>query len=111
MPIVVDQQYGSLLFHISPAVPRKSDSLGGSNNVAAAGGACVGTDVTDAYVFAWSMRDNAWTNAARLRPGDPVRMRLRPWADVARDVEFINRSEIDDEALWMEEPLWGEINR
>jgi alginate O-acetyltransferase complex protein AlgJ len=32
-----------------------------------------------AVVYLWSMRGNVWTSAARLRPGDRVKLRLRPW--------------------------------
>jgi hypothetical protein len=60
-------------------------------------------------VCLWSMRDNQWTPAARLRPGDPVKVRLRAWADVAAQYEEINRSEIDDPALQLEEPVWGDV--
>jgi alginate O-acetyltransferase complex protein AlgJ len=55
------------------------------------------------------MRDNVWTAAARLRPGDSVRMRLRSWSDVAPQLEQINRSELDDAELQLEEPAWGEL--
>jgi alginate O-acetyltransferase complex protein AlgJ len=60
-------------------------------------------------VYLWSMRDYAWTPAAHLRPGDRVRLRLRPWSDVSAEYEKINRSEIDDAALQLEEPVWGEF--
>jgi alginate O-acetyltransferase complex protein AlgJ len=62
-----------------------------------------------ALVCLWSMRDNQWTPAARLRPGDRIKVRLRAWADVAAQYEKINRSEIDDPALQLEEPVWGEV--
>jgi alginate O-acetyltransferase complex protein AlgJ len=54
------------------------------------------------------MRDNVWTPAARLRPGERITLRLRPWAEVAPQYEQINRSEIDDPELQLEEPVWGE---
>ncbi len=59
-------------------------------------------------VYLWSMRDNVWTPAARLRPGERITLRLRPWAEVAPQYEQINRSEIDDPELQLEEPVWGE---
>lgn len=62
-----------------------------------------------ALVCLWSMRDNQWTPAARLRPGDRITARLRAWADVAAQYEKINRSEIDDPAVQLEEPVWGEM--
>jgi SGNH hydrolase-like domain, acetyltransferase AlgX len=64
-----------------------------------------------ALVCLWSMRDNQWTPAARLRPGDRVALRLRAWADVAPQYEKINRSEIDDPAVQLEEPVWGEVTK
>jgi alginate O-acetyltransferase complex protein AlgJ len=61
-----------------------------------------------AVVYLWSMRDNAWTPAARLRPGEQVKLRLRPWPDVSAQYEKFNRTELDDPALQLEEPVWGE---
>jgi alginate O-acetyltransferase complex protein AlgJ len=55
------------------------------------------------------MRDNVLTPAARLRRGDQVTLRLKPWADVAVQYEKINRSEVEDPAVQLEEPAWGEI--
>ena len=62
----------------------------------------------EAVVYAESMRDNVLTTTARLRPGDRVTLRLRPWSDVSDRYEKINRSEIDDPAVQLEEPCWGE---
>jgi len=59
-------------------------------------------------VYLWSMRDNVWTPAARLRPGEQVKLRLRPWPDVSAQYEKFNRTELDDPALQLEEPVWGE---
>jgi hypothetical protein len=65
----------------------------------------------ESLVYLWSMRDNILTPAARLRPGDNVTLRLRPWADVAEQREKINRSEVEDLAVQLQEPCWGEIVR
>lgn len=62
----------------------------------------------EALVYAESMRDNALTAVARFRPGDRVTLLLRPWTDVSDRYEKINRSEIDDPAVQLEEPCWGE---
>ena len=62
----------------------------------------------EAFVYAESMRDNVLTPIARLRPEDRVTLRLRPWSDVSDQYEKINRSEIDDPAVQLEEPCWGE---
>jgi alginate O-acetyltransferase complex protein AlgJ len=67
-----------------------------------------GASHSQAVVYLWSMRDNVWTSAARLRPGDRVRLRLRPWSDVSAQYEKFNRTELDDSALQLEEPVWGE---
>lgn len=61
-----------------------------------------------AVVYLRSMRDNVWTPAARLRPGDAIEVRLRPWSDVASRYDGINRTEPDDPALQLQEPCWGE---
>ena len=64
-----------------------------------------------ALVYLLSMHDNVWTPAARLRPGDQVTVRLRAWSDVSEQHEKINRSEPDDPALQLEEPVWGELEK
>jgi hypothetical protein len=43
-----------------------------------------------------------------LRPGEPVKLRLRPWPDVSAQYEKFNRTELEDSALQLEEPVWGE---
>jgi hypothetical protein len=62
----------------------------------------------ESLVYAESMRDNILTPAARLRTGDRITLRLRRWADVSDNYEKINRSEIDDPAVQLEEPCWGD---
>lgn len=66
-------------------------------------------EARQALIYLSSMRDNVWTPAARLRPGDRVTLKLRAWPDVAARYEAINRSELDDAELQLEEPVWGEI--
>jgi alginate O-acetyltransferase complex protein AlgJ len=63
----------------------------------------------EALVYAESMRDNVLTPTGRFRPGDRVTLRLRPWTAVSDQYEKINRSEIDDPAVQLEEPCWGEL--
>ncbi len=63
---------------------------------------------TDAMVYMRSMTDNVLTAAAQYRPGETVALRLTAWADVAGRYEGINRSELDDDALQLVEPCWGE---
>jgi hypothetical protein len=63
---------------------------------------------TDAVVYMKSMTDHVWTPAARYRSGDTVELRLTAWSDVENRYEGINRSELDDAALLLAEPCWGE---
>ncbi len=64
----------------------------------------------EAVVYLWSMRENRWTPAAGLGAGDRVTLRLRSWDEVADDLEAINRSEVRDLELQLQEPLWGELH-
>jgi len=65
-------------------------------------------DGGQALVYMRSMRNNVWTRAARLRAGDRVRLRLRAWDDVKREVGRLNRTELSDDKVALEEPCWGE---
>lgn len=60
-------------------------------------------------VYLSSMRDNIWTPAARFRPGDRIKLKLRAWSEVSGRAEQINRSDLDDPALQLEEPVWGDL--
>ena len=64
---------------------------------------------SEALVFAASMRDNAWTDAAKLRIGDTVDIELKPWADFEDEYGSWTRSEFDSVDLLLQEPCWGEI--
>jgi alginate O-acetyltransferase complex protein AlgJ len=66
------------------------------------------SETLESLVYLESMRDNVLTAAARFRSGDHVRLRLRSWTDVSDRYEKINRSEIDDPSIQLEEPCWGE---
>ena len=68
-----------------------------------------GTDSLQAVVYLWSMHDNVWTPAARLRVGERITLRVKRWDEVAPQYEQINRSEIDDPEIQLEEPSWGEL--
>ena len=93
---------------LAGSVPYK-DHIFTVHLVDVTGPANAANESLQALVCFWSMRDNQWTPAARLRPGDRITARLRAWADVAAQYEKINRSEIDDPALQLEEPVWGEM--
>ena len=43
-----------------------------------------------------------------VAPGDRVKLHLRSWQDVSAQYEKFNRTELDDSALQLEEPVWGE---
>jgi alginate O-acetyltransferase complex protein AlgJ len=64
--------------------------------------------IGSAVVFIWSMRDQKLTEAARWRAGDRVTLTLQPWADVEQKYGTINRRELQDDALLMADPCWGE---
>ena len=68
-------------------------------------------EALESLVYMESMHDNVLTAAGRLRPGDHVKLRLRAWTDVSDRYEKINRSEIDDPAIQLEEPCWGELSK
>ena len=61
-----------------------------------------------AVVYLWSMRDNVLTSASGWKIGDSVVLNLKSWNDVAADHERFNRSELEDDALQLETPCWGE---
>ncbi len=69
------------------------------------------SDRFEALVYLTSMTDNNWTAAARLRVGDRIRLLVKAWSAVAGRKEQINRSDLDDPALQLEEPVWGELLR
>ena len=74
---------------------------------------CSAAGMTDgqAVIYMQSMRDNAWTPAARLRTGDTIEVHLHSWLNVAPRYEGINRTELDDPALQLQEPCWGELKQ
>lgn len=63
---------------------------------------------TEAVVFVRTMEDYQWTDGAGLRMGQTARFRLRPWFDVAQDLDMIMRSELLDPDLMFAEPCWVE---
>ena len=63
----------------------------------------------EALVYIASMKDNVWTDAAKLRIGDTIQIELKPWSDFEDEFGSWNRSEFDDDDLLLQEPCWGEI--
>jgi len=62
----------------------------------------------EAVVFVIAMRDYTLTPAAGWRVGRQVGLRLRPWAAVADEYGAFTRGELDDDALMLVEPCFGE---
>ena len=62
-----------------------------------------------AVVYLFGMKDNQLTPVSAWKVGDRVKLKLRPWADVASEYERFNRSELDAEELQLEIPAWGEL--
>lgn len=62
----------------------------------------------EAVVFAVAMRDYDLTAAARWRVGQRLALRLRPWSEVADEYGAFTRGELDDEALMLVTPCFGE---
>ena len=61
----------------------------------------------DAVVYVRSMIDNELTPVAAWRPGDRVRLAIEAWANVAPELDGINRGELTDPALLLAPPWWG----
>ena len=65
-------------------------------------------DGEQAVVFTWAMRSRKLTAGANYRVGQHLRLELRPWADVAGELESITRGELYENNLLFETPCWGE---
>ena len=63
----------------------------------------------EALVYAWSMRDNVHTTAARCTQGQVVEVKLQPWADVESKYDGVNRAELSDPTLLLQDPCLGGI--
>ena len=58
-------------------------------------------------MYAWGMRTNRLTQAARLRPGDRIKLQLSPWSDVEDSYSSYRRSLLRDINVELEEPCWA----
>jgi hypothetical protein len=67
-----------------------------------------GTAQGEALVFVLAMKDYELTPAAHLRIGQRISVKLRRWSDVAGRYDLINRGELLDGDLMMQDPCWGE---
>jgi alginate O-acetyltransferase complex protein AlgJ len=63
----------------------------------------------EALVYLRSMIDGELTPAARLRVNDHVQLQLQPWLNVEGQLGALNRSELDDIDVELQEPCWGEL--
>ena len=71
------------------------------------GGAVVSD--SEALVYLSSMEDNVWTAAASLVVGQTITLTLRPWAEVAPELDGITRTELIEGNVVFAEPWWGEL--
>lgn len=62
-----------------------------------------------ALVYVVSMKSNVWTAAPKLRIGDTIKITLSPWSNYEKQYGTWNRSEFEDEALLVQEPVFGEL--
>ncbi|MDD5482126.1 MAG: hypothetical protein PHP98_00530 [Kiritimatiellae bacterium] len=89
-----------------PGTVPYSDHIIAARIVGAAAGS---SQFIQALVYMFSMTNNTLTPAAGLMAGDRVTLRLRPWAEVSAEYERINRADLDDPELLVQEPCWGEL--
>ena len=61
-----------------------------------------------AVVYIWSMRDGAWTRAARFRLGQELTVRAKLWYDVEDEYGRLRRADLDDPELDDADPCWAE---
>jgi alginate O-acetyltransferase complex protein AlgJ len=61
-----------------------------------------------AIVYLRSMRDGKLTEAAGVQVGQRLRLRVRDWSEVARQYEFINRSDVPGVQMRGQPVCWGE---
>ena len=64
---------------------------------------------SEALVYLSSMEDNVWTAAASLVVGQTITLTLRPWAEVAPELDGITRTELIEGNVVFAEPWWGEL--
>ena len=68
-----------------------------------------GVSRSEALVYLSSMEDNVWTAAASLVVGQTIMLTLRPWAEVAPELDGITRTELIEGDVIFAEPWWGEL--
>ena len=65
---------------------------------------------SEALVYFSSMEDNVWTAAASLVVGQTITLTLRPWAELAPELDGITRTELLEGNVTFAEPWWGELD-
>jgi len=68
-----------------------------------------GASASEALVYLSSMEDNVWTAAASLVVGQTITLTLRPWAEVAPELDGITRTDLIEGNVVFAEPWWGEL--
>jgi hypothetical protein len=63
----------------------------------------------EAVVYMQTMKDQQLTSAAYLRPGDSVSLTLTSWAAAEPQYGGMNRGELEDENLLLQEPNFAEL--
>ncbi len=56
--------------------------------------------------YVMGMKGRKLTPAAAWRPGDQVRIALQSWEDHQKIYSRVNRNELEDEMLMLEDPVW-----
>ena len=65
-------------------------------------------DGDQAMVFTWAMRKRKLTAGARYQVGQRLRLELRQWADVTRELGTVTRGELFENDLFLQTPCCGE---
>ena len=65
-------------------------------------------DGDQALVFTWAMRNRKLTAGAHYQVGQRLRLELRPWADVTRELGTVTRGELFENDLFLQTPCWSE---
>jgi len=68
-----------------------------------------GVDANQALIYLSSMENNVWTDAASLAVGQTVTLTIRPWREVAQELDGVTRSELAEGDVMYAEPWWGEL--
>lgn len=62
----------------------------------------------EAVVYTFGMKNHELTPSAFLRTGDRIHVTLKSWQDKEPEFGGLNRNELDDFELQLQEPVWGE---